>query len=482
MSGAMSKFSQVLRLSWPLATAQIAESAMLFTDTIMFGLLGLGELAGGGLGASIYMFIVIVATGLFSALGNEIAIASGEQASLRSKGDTAGLETINARMARLVRAGLWLAVGFATVIAIVLQVVPLALPHLGQASASIVHAEAYLRYAAGISFSLFAFLVLRGLAAGLGRTRSLMTIGICGCLLNVPVSYVLMVGTGNWFGGWNGMGVAGVALGTALVHIVMLVLLFRTLLFDSLARPVLLALSSVHAARADFAPYWRLGVPIALAFAMEAGLFVSSTVLAGTLGIIALAAHQIAYQGSTLAFNVYIGVAQGTGIWVGQSYGAGNIRSAFAYIRRGVTLGVIICSLAAVVLIATPGVLIDLFTLGFNTTDASAGSPASLQQAVDLRSLAVDILIIAALFQLVDCIQVVLMTASRALRLGLAPTLVAVFSYWGVGFPAAWLSMNAFGLVGLWLGLAFGLLTAAFGITLVLWQFRRSRQQKLEAG
>ncbi|WP_416399156.1 MATE family efflux transporter [Allohahella sp. A8] len=464
-------FREVFRLSWPLSAAQIAQSLMMFTDTVMFGLLGLAELGGGGLGASIYLFIITVMTGLFSALGNEVAILSG----------TTGIsqQQRTHRIACAVKAGIVLALFTAFVLALALQFLPALLPLLDQSPANIPHAATYLQTAALISFPAFVFLIFRGLAAGLGRTRSLMRISLFCCALNAPVSYLLMSG----FGGWSGFGVAGVAMGTAVVQLLMLVLLLRELWRDEQVKPVLQALSGAGFSFRQLIPFWTLGVPIALAWAMEIGLFTMATVLAGTLGLVALAAHQIAFQTASLSFNIYIGIAQGTAIRVGQCFGAGQIALAFSYMRGGLVLGMLFCAIAASVFILVPHWLVGLFTLGVDSTAAAASSAGQADQAAELRDLSIQLLFVAAIFQAVDCVQVILMTATRAFRMGTSPTVVATISYWLIGFPAAWLGLHWLGLMGIWLGLGIGLASAAFGLAYLLRRFARvSGQQQLEYG
>ncbi|GAA3952271.1 MATE family efflux transporter [Allohahella marinimesophila] len=463
-------FKEVFRLSWPLSAAQIAQSLMMFTDTVMFGLLGLAELGGGGLGASIYLFIITVMTGLFSALGNEVAILSGSVKIPQQQ----RVE----RIAIVVKAGIWLALVTAGVLAVALQFLPALLPLLDQSPANIPHAATYLQMSALISFPAFVFLIFRGLAAGLGRTRSLMRISLFCCVLNTPVSYLLMGGVGSW----DGFGVAGVAMGTAVVQLLMLVLLLRELWRDEQVKPVLEALRGAAFDIRQLVPFWTLGVPIALAWAMEIGLFTMATILAGTLGLVALAAHQIAFQTASLSFNIYIGIAQGTAIRVGQCFGSGQIALAFRYMRAGLALGALFCAIAAAVFVLVPHWLVGLFTLGVDSTASAAASATdSADQAAQLRALSIQLLFVAAIFQAVDCVQVILMTVTRAFRMGTSPTVVAAVSYWLIGFPAAWVGLQWLGLIGIWLGLGLGLAAAALGLGYLLRRFARlSGQQQLE--
>ena len=81
---------------------------------------------------------------------------------------------------------------------------------------------------------------------------------------------------------------------------------------------------------------------------------------------------------------------------------------------------------------------------------------------------AVVFLRIAALFQLVDGLQVIGIASLRGLRDTAVPMWLAGFGYWVVGFPISWLLAfhTPLGGAGIWIGLAFALATVA--VTMVV--------------
>ncbi len=442
------KFIEVFKLSAPLSAAQFAQSAMIFSDTVLFGLLGVTELAGGGLGAGVYHFFVIVITGIFSALSAEVAILAGKE-------NTDGI-------ARVFKAGLVMALLLALLLGFLLQFGEPFLAFAEQPEAALDFADAYLSGAVWISFPAFLFLALRGLAVGMGYTTGIMRISFLAILINVPVSYVLMTG----WGGLPELGVFGVAMGTVVGSSFMCVMLLRDLWNKSDIRTLLQKIPILELRRQDFSAFWLLGVPIALAWTMEAGVFTAATLLAGTISVAALAAHQIALQTASMAFNIYIGFAQGAAIRTGQSYGQGDYLKVRQYTWTGLVLGFAFCIGAALLFVLLPEPIIRLFTLGAQGT---------LDREV--QQLGVGLLMIAALFQLVDGGQVIMMTALRGLRVGMPPTLVSIVSYWVVGFPIAWALMGPFGVLGIWAGLGLGL-GFAF-VCLVVMFIRKVRQLEM---
>jgi len=89
----------------------------------------------------------------------------------------------------------------------------------------------------------------------------------------------------------------------------------------------------------------------------------------------------------------------------------------------------------------------------------------------DVRSLAVQLLYMAAVFQLSDGMQVGALGALRGLKDTRVPFVTNVVAYWGVGLPTAYLIgvYYNFGPVGMWVGLIVGLSVAA---VLHSWRFR----------
>ncbi|MDG9668084.1 MATE family efflux transporter [Hahella sp. CR1] len=447
----MSRLREVLKLSLPLSAAQVAQSAMIFCDSVMFGILGVEELAGAGLGAAIFNFILVVISGLLAAVANEVAFHTGRGA--------------RQDIIRIVKAGLILVVVIAATVALAMKVTPALLLSMGQEPQAVAYASQYLGQAAWISLPAFTFMVLRGLAAGMSRTTSIMRISLAAVALNVPLSYALMTG-------WRffpELGIAGVAIGTALVCVFMCVMLVLDLNRYAEVREVLGGLTKIKTRLVDFKPFYTLGLPIMLAWTMEAGLFTAATLLAGAMGAVALAAHQIALQAASMSFNIYIGFAQGASIRVGQCYGEGRMGELKSYAWTGLSLGGIFCLVSALVFLLLPEQIVGLFTLG---------GEGALDQ--DVMTLGVSLLAVAAIFQVVDGAQVIMMTALRALRMGAAPTLITVVGYWLVGFPVAWLLKGQWGIVGVWMGLGVGLgFTAICLTTLFNWRVNRALKGEL---
>ncbi|WP_369602182.1 MATE family efflux transporter [Hahella sp. SMD15-11] len=430
----------LLSISLPLSAAQLAQSAMLVSDTILMGLMGVDALAGGALGVGAFHFFLITFSGVLFAAPNEISVSYGRKH--------------HGRIVRNLRGGLVVALCLSMLVSLLCLVTPGVLESLGYEKNMLVHARAYLEGAAWIGLPAYLFMLLRGLASGLGDTRPIMILTLMAAVLNVPVSYALMTGAGIL----PALGLKGIALGTALVHVFLaLGMLWHLARSVRVRRWLMHALSRPR--RPDFRPYWRLGVPIAVAIGMEMGLFFVAALMAGKLGAVSLAAHQVALQAASTAFNLYIGLAQGTAIRVGHFYGAGDRLSADRVARMGLGLGLVCCTLIAILFVTLPEPIIRLFT--FN---------ADAARSAEVMSVGTGLFVVAALFQLADGAQVIIISVLRALHLGTAPTVVTAIGYWLIGVPVAWWLGQYWGVHGIWSGLGIGLLSTALGLGWLYWR------------
>jgi MATE family multidrug resistance protein len=92
------------------------------------------------------------------------------------------------------------------------------------------------------------------------------------------------------------------------------------------------------------------------------------------------------------------------------------------------------------------------------------------------------LIVIGAVFQIVDGTQMVAMGALRGLNDTMVPFILGLLGYWAIGLTSGYVLGFSFGYgaIGLWWGLAIGLTASA---TLLTWRFhRRTRAlQRMQA-
>src|SRR5262249_31072481 len=200
-----------------------------------------------------------------------------------------------------------------------------------------------------------------------------------------------------------------------------------------------------------FVSLWRLGLPIGVTLAFEVTVFNAAVFLMGQFGTTAIAAHSIAIQIASASFMVPLGLGQAATVRVGRARGAGD--------RDGITragwsafsLAITFMATMSMVMTFAPRLLIGAFI--------DINNPAN----VAVAQMAVSFLAWAAVFQIADGAQVVGAGMLRGLQDTRAPMFYAALGYWGIGMSLGLLLAFKIGLggIGIWIGLATGLVVVA---------------------
>jgi multidrug resistance protein, MATE family len=432
--------TNLLKIALPLILAQIAQVAMSFIDTVMVGRLGGNELAGIALGSTMFNFVLIFCSGILFSLAPLVSQAKGAGrlpdgiVSVRHGFLIAALLSVPALLI------FWNAEPLFEL----MRQTPIA-GELG---------SGYLRAVSWGFLPLLWFVCLRGLLEGNLETRPVMVISLIGVALKLLLNYLLIFG--HW--GLPSLGLLGAGYSTTIVELFIFVLgliyVSRRFAGQGLFRPIFSGPPVLE--------ILRLGLPIGVSLAFEAGLFGVTTFLMGTLGELELAAHQVANQSVFLTFMVPLGIANATAVRVGTAMGQGATTEVKRFGRLGIGLCIIWMMFIASVYWLIPRTVIGLYF------DVSKPANAGIVR------MAISFLSIAALFQVFDGIQVSTAGALRGLKDTRVPMLISLFSYWVVGMGSGVLLAFGLGLGGrgLWFGLVIGLATAAL---LLSWRFHRKR-------
>ncbi|KTR05466.1 multidrug transporter MatE [Aureimonas ureilytica] len=420
-------------LGLPLVGAQLAQISINVTNTVMIGQLGAAQLAAAVLATQTFYVFWMFGSGFAYAVMPVAAAAHGN-------GDVRGVR-------RSVRMGLWVVILYSLLVMVPLWFTETILVHLGQEPAIAAEAGDYVRVLQWSMAPYLATFVLRSYLSALERPNVVLGITLLGAGLNALFNYILVFGH---FGapalGLTGSGIASV--GTSIATFLLL------LAYTSRAR----GLEVFDIWRRFYAPDWpafqevlRLGWPIGATILAEVGLFTAASVMMGWIGTLELAAHGIALQLASISFMIPLGLASAATVRVGTAFGrhdAANLERA-ARISL-IVAGVISCT-AAMLFWVAPGLLIGLY-LEMRQPNAQA----VLQAAIPL-------LAVAAAFQIVDSLQVTASGILRGMKDTRIPMFIAVASYWLVGMPVAYGLAFVAGWkgVGVWWGLAGGLLVAA---------------------
>ncbi|MFN6536694.1 MAG: MATE family efflux transporter [Nostoc sp. EkiNYC01] len=441
----ISEVKQCLVLAVPLAAAQLAQSATGFVDTVMMGLLGSQAIASGGLGAAIFTFLLLITTGIVSAVSPLAAEAYGA-----GKPELVG---------KIVRQGLGISLLLGIPIVMVLWNGGTLLLLLGQNAATATLAETYLRAIALGFIPSLGFAVLKSFLSALSQPRLIIIIVVLGTLLNIAANYVLMFGKL----GLPVLGLAGIGWASTLslwsMFIALAIYIYSQHRFTSYR---IFHTSFHHTFTQEnwriFRQIFQVGLPIGGLLAVEAGLFTVVTFLLGQMGTTSLAAHQIALQTASMSFQIALGISLATTVRVGQLVGEQDLAGVPVAGYVGISLGGLSMAITGIIFWLVPKSVVSLY-LDINNPSNE-----------DVVNLAIKLLIVAAIFQIADGVQVTAVGALRGLKDTRVPMLIGTCAYWGVGLSTGyvlgiWLK---YGAIGLWWGLAIGLASAAIVLT---WRF-----------
>lgn len=430
----------LLGLGMPLVGSNLAHIATGVIDTIMVGRYSSEALAGLVLAGSFYYLLLLVGSGF--AWGVLPMVATHSE---RSEID---------ELRRVTRMGLWASVAFG------LAVLPLLLSNrvifsaLGQKPEIIPIAADYLSVASWGIFPALALILMRSYFSALERTQVVLWVAIGMTALNAGLNWVLIFGNL----GFPEMGVKGAAVASV---ITLVIAQFAMMAYARYVEPTHQLFARIwRIDPAALGRVFRLGWPISLTMLAETSLFSGAAIMVGWVGTIQLAAHGIALQIASITFMVHMGLSNAATVRVGRALGRQDI----PHLRRGATVATFASLFVSAATIALFVSVPSLLAVPF----ISADDPQRDQIIAFARVL----ILIAAVFQTADGLQVIGLGLLRGLQDTRQPMIIATISYWLIGMPTAYalgFPMN-FGAAGVWMGLVVGLLAAAVFLMIRFWR------------
>lgn len=438
---------ELLTLSVPIAGIQFAQIALTTTDLIMMGLIGMEAVAAGGLALLLYNQFRTMCVGMVTGLGNLVAMAYGRGESRAGDGlcDAVAQEEIR----ELVRSALLLATLVALLAGGMLVALGEYLAVFGQDAAVAVLARPVMVALAPGLLPMVWLNVLRQLAVGLRRPGSLLAVTLVSIAVNAALNALFIYG---WLGVPQ-LGLVGVGLSTSCVQLWTLLVYLRAIRRDPHFKGIL-ALDFWRAQRSTVLRISRMGMPIALAYGLEAAVASLSAVLIGHFGAVALAASNVVHQLTRIVYQINVGLSHGSSIMVSRALGRGRHGETGAIARAALLMGWLPMVVTGLAYLVMPTWTLLPF-LGTHPDPAVYVAAAAL-------------LWLGAVSQVLAATQNIFIGLLRGLgntASGLNRTAVG---YGAIGLPAIFLGSQGlgWGAEGAWLGMCI-----AFGATsLLLWQ------------
>src|SRR5690625_5274392 len=428
--------AKTLKVGFPIMIAQLIQMSMTFIDTVLAGRLSAVDLAAVAVGYSLMMPFMVFGMGTVMSINPIVAQRAGSR-----RFDKIGSS---------LRQTSWVSQLLALLFFLILRNLDKLMILIGIEGEVIPVAGGYLKAISWGMFPVMAYGALRYFNEGLSVTRPGMYAALIGLIFNIPLNYILMYGSF----GFPPLGAIGTGYATATVYLLMFLFMMgftwrfepyrRFHLFDRFRLPEKRSLKEILG----------LGLPIGVSSAMEMSLFAIVSLMMATLGTVAVAAHQIAINVSGMTYMIPFGLSMAITARVGHSAGRGDTAEARFRGYVGVALCTLFMCLTAVLIILFPDVIASIYTVD-----------------MEVAALAVQMLFMAAIFQLSDGLQVGGFGALRGLKDTRFPMVVNIIPYAGAGLSLAWLFgiHLDYGPIGLWTGLITGLTLAAIMHNIRFW-------------
>jgi MATE family multidrug resistance protein len=431
------EFAYNIKLAYPVILGMLGHTLIGIVDNYMIGNLGSTELAAVSLGNSFIFLAMAVGIGFSTAITPLVAEADAE------KNDKKIRTTFHHGL--LLCTVLGVSLFMMTVLSKQLMY------FMDQPEAVVLLAAPYIDW---VAFSLIPVVMYQGykqFADGLSFTKYSMYSIILTNVVHVIFNYALIYGF--WI--FPKLGVTGAALGTVISRIFMVVFMHYLMMHNPVMKKYFKNFTFKEIKKSIIKKIVDLGIPSAMQMLFEVTLFTAAIWLSGSLGKNSQAANQIALILASSTFMVAMGLSVTAMIRVGHSRGVGDYKNLIIVARSIFLLAVITEAIFALIFVVFHNLLPNLF---LNMHD-----PAQVLDNTEIIMITSKLLLIAAIFQISDGIQVVVLGALRGLQDVKVPMYITFVAYWIVGFPISFYLGKYTDLkaVGVWIGLLAGLTAAA---------------------
>ncbi|WP_299782245.1 MATE family efflux transporter [uncultured Formosa sp.] len=437
----LSRYTKEFKYNWQLAApvmlGMLGHTFVSFVDNIMVGQLGTAELAAVSLGNSFMFIAMSVGIGFSTAITP--LVAEADTAHDFESGKSAFKHGLF--LCTVLGVLLFLLLYFAKPLMYLMkqpvEVVELAIPYLDL-----------------VAFSLIPLIVFQGFkqfSDGMSMTKYPMYATIIANVVNVVLNYMFIFGKL----GAPAYGIVGAAYGTLASRFIMVAFIWWVLKGNKKSREYVINIKFFVLEKLMIKRIFNLGAPSAMQMLFEVAIFTSAVWLSGLLGKNPQAANQIALNLSSMTFMVATGLSVASMVRVGNQKGLRNFhelrRIAFSLFLMGTLFAICFALMFFALRTQLPKIYVDLKDVA-NFADNS-----------EVVHIASNLLLAAAVFQISDSIQVVVLGALRGLQDVKVPTIITFIAYWIIGFPISYYFGKAdqLGSFGIWLGLLAGLTSAA---------------------
>ena len=406
-----------------------------FVDNAMVGQLGTSELAAISLGNSFVFLAMSFGIGFSTAITPLVAESNAKKNTIRTK--------------KILNNGIISCTILGIILTLLVLVAKPIVFYMGQPDEVVNIAYPYISWVAISLLPLIIFQSFKQFSDGLSFTKIAMISTLIANIINIVINYILIYGKF----GFPRLELIGAGIGTLISRICMVLIIILMIKFNKkiniyIENIFLLKYSSIITRK-----IFNLGYPSALQMMFEVGFFISGIWVCGIIGTNFQAANQIALNLSTMTFMVALGFSVAATIRIGYQKGLND----YINLRR-IAISIFLIIIIVEVIFAI------IFILGSELFPWLYLENNGTEDVVETVKIASKLLLVVALFQIFDGIQIVAQGALRGIQDVKIPSLICFICYIFFGIPV----MIYLGLytelkaVGVWIGFLIGLMVAAF--------------------
>lgn len=398
---------RLLRMASPLFVAQVAVMMNGIIDTLMAGRLSAHDVAGIGLGSSIYFSVYIGLMGILQAMVPVCARhhGAGQPEAISNE----------------VRQGFWLALLLSIPGGLALSLTGFWLDIAQPPEQVAAVTRPYLLAAAAGLPAALLFRLFHALAISTSRPGLVMSLNLAMLAFKVPANLLFMYGL--QLGDTvliPAMGGAGCGVATATIAWLTVLASVMLLAWQADLREYRI-LRAVRPCGAWMLRTLRLGLPIGATQLVEVTAFTFMAIFLARQDAAVGASHQIAARLAGLSYMIGLAIGIATSTMSAQSLGAGQSRQARHVALTGLRLGGLAGLIAMVTLYLLRDPLSQLFS-----HDAS------------VIAMAAPLVGLVCFFHFFDSAQTQLTLVLRAWHITASPMLVHLTALWGIGLGGGW--------------------------------------------
>ncbi len=407
--------STLVKLSLPLMGMSFIQMAYNLTDMFWIGRLGSGPVAAVGTGGLLVWFCTGLHT--ISQLGGQVYVAQNIGAGdMKAAGQFASASMILSTVLTVSLGGIFF-FGTTPIVAFF---------NLNDPSV-VAQAEIYVKITCGFIFFMMLSKLLTALITATGDSKTPFIATTIGLVFNIVLDPILIFG---YFGA-PALGVLGAALATVFAQVVVFALLFAQVLRGQHL--------FAHVSRSNlpspcvYKRILKLGLPttIQATFFPAISMFISRTI--ASFGDEAVAVQRIGSQVESVSWMTSEGFAIAVNSFMGQNYGAGNLKRTKS------------CYYQALLMLGGIGILNTILLVAF-----AEEIFALFISEPEVIAMGATYLIILGVSQLFMCLEILSSSAMNALGKTTLPATVSIV-FTGMRIPLALvLTSTALGLSGIW--------------------------------